>query len=211
MTQVTACAGTTATGPPLLEWGISLLTHAGERESGDRHLVAGFDRGMLLAVVDGCGHGREAAAAARIAVATLESNPGEDVVELMRRCHERLRETRGAVIGLAAFHGRENILTWLGVGNIEARLWQGANQAAGPLLMRNGVVGYRLPPLQALARTVGPGDLLVMTTDGIRGDFADKLDVSGKAAQIAAGIAASHAKGTDDGLVLVARYLGWPA
>ena len=165
---------------------------------------------MLLAVVDGCGHGREAAAAARIAVAMLESSPGEDVAELMRRCHDRLRETRGAVMSLASFQGRENILTWLGVGNIEARLWNGTNHAAGDLLMRNGVVGYSLPPLQALARAVSPGDVLVMTTDGIRADFADGLDISGEPAEIAGRIAKNHAKGTDDGLVLVARYLGWP-
>jgi hypothetical protein len=36
------------------------------------------------------------------------------------------------------------------------------------------------------------------------------LDVSGNPEQIAMRIASNHAKGNDDGLVLVARYLGWP-
>lgn len=195
---------------PLLQCGASSLTHVGEEESGDMELIAGYDQGMLVAVIDGCGHGNEAAAAARIAVATLEAHPQEDVVALMRRCHAQLRDSRGVVMSLASFHGRENMMTWLGVGNIEARLWRSANSAADSLLMRSGVVGYRLPPLQPLAIAITPGDVLILATDGIHVDFAEGLDVSGHVHQIAARVGANHAKGTDDGLVLVARYLGWP-
>lgn len=195
---------------PLLQCGVWARACAGQQHSGDLHLIAAYHRGMLAAVVDGCGHGPEAAAAARAAIAALREHPELDVVELMHRCHQQLRETRGAVVGLASFQGRENLLTWLGVGNIEARLWHTANPPVKTLLMRAGVAGYTLPALQAMATTVEPGDLLIVATDGIHASFADELDISGDPREIAARIGEQSAKGSDDGLVLVARYLGWP-
>src|SRR5437870_3753009 len=51
--------------PPVIDWGVATLAHAGEKESGDLHLVKQVGRGVLVAAVDGLGHGAEAAAAAR--------------------------------------------------------------------------------------------------------------------------------------------------
>lgn len=67
-----------------------MLMLAGEIESGDRHLVKAFPSGVLVAVVDGQGRGHEAAAAAKIAIATLEGHASESVISLVKRCHERL-------------------------------------------------------------------------------------------------------------------------
>ncbi len=49
----------------LIDWGVATLMLAGERESGDLHLVKPVGTGVLVSVVDGLGHGAEAAAAAR--------------------------------------------------------------------------------------------------------------------------------------------------
>jgi len=200
----------TARARPLMECGVSAITHTGEEESGDLYLIKGLKAGVLLAVVDGAGHGSEAAAAARIAIATLEADPEGDVVTLMRRCHEELKATRGVVMSLASFNGRENTMTWVGVGNIEGVVLRNAKPNAEGLLMRAGVLGYRLPALQAQVTTVSPDDVLILATDGIRCDFAELRGTEPAEApeQLAERIAANHAKGTDDGLVLVARYLG---
>ena len=64
-------------------------------ESGDSHVVRQLPEGVLAAVIDGVGHGNEAADAARIAGRTLNSSPHEDAVSLVWRCHEALKETRG--------------------------------------------------------------------------------------------------------------------
>src|SRR5438132_6905050 len=58
--------------PALIEWGVASLALPGEAESGDRHLVKPVGTGVLVAVVDGLGHGAEAASAAKAAVAALE-------------------------------------------------------------------------------------------------------------------------------------------
>ena len=82
----------------LLDYGVASFIAPNQNESGDRHLVKTIPGGTLLAVVDGAGHGPEAAIAARMAIGILEAHPTEDPVLLVRRCHVRLRATRGAVM-----------------------------------------------------------------------------------------------------------------
>ena len=196
-----------------MDWGVATRPIAGETVSGDLHLVQPFDHGVLLAAIDGLGHGKEAVAAARAAVAVLRKHPGEPVVQLIQRCHEALMETRGAVMTVASLHASNGPMTWLGVGNVECRLLHAdphAGQASDSVLLRGGVVGYQLPVLHPRAVSVAPGDLLIFATDGIRADFANGLSLGQTPGQIAIHILNQHFKGTDDGLVLVVRYLGMP-
>jgi hypothetical protein len=55
---------------------------------------------------------------------------------------------------------------------------------------------------------VAPGDLLLLATDGIRSGFAEGLRLDQSPQQLADHILARDVKGTDDALVVVARYLG---
>jgi phosphoserine phosphatase RsbX len=196
---------------PLLDWGVAGMALAGQAESGDSHVVKELPQGVLVAVVDGLGHGHEAAAAAMEAVATLERHAQEPVVSVVKHCHEALRLTRGVVMSLAMFHRLDQTMTWLGVGNVEGLLVR-ASPAGAPqrkmLLLRGGVVGDQLPPLSAAILPVKPGDTLILATDGIRTGFAYDLSMNDTPQQLAGRILATHAKGTDDALVLVARYIG---
>jgi len=196
---------------PMMEYAVSSIPAAGQVESGDSHLVTQTARGTLVAVVDGSGHGTEAANASRLAIATLEAHSNEGVIPLVRRCHDRLKATRGAVMSLVSFDGIENTITWLGVGNIEGILLRGspsANPGRETIFLRPGVVGYRLPPLQATVMPLTLGDSLILTTDGIRGDFARQFAIEDQPRQIAEYISANFRRSEDDCLVLVARYVG---
>jgi phosphoserine phosphatase RsbX len=79
------------------------------------------------------------------------------------------------------------------------------NQEVLPL--RGGVVGDQLPPLVASIVPVSKGDTLIFATDGIRLGFADGLKAD-SAQATADAVLAHFARGTDDALVLVARYTG---
>jgi len=197
--------------PPLIEWGVAARPLQGEAASGDLHVVQALSNGVLVAAVDGLGHGPEAAAAARSAVLTLEGYAHEPVISLIKRCHESLTRTRGVVMSLASFNALDNTMTWLGVGNVEGALLR-ADDTASParesILLRGGVVGYQLPALHASILPVTRGDVLILATDGIRGGFAEDVTLSDPPQQIAEQILARRASGTDDALVLVARYLG---
>src|SRR5438046_1526422 len=106
-----------------LDWGVAGRALAGQLESGDRHLVQPFPGGTLVGVVDALGHGEDAAAAAKIAIATLEEHAHEPVVSLVQHCHTALRRTRGVVMTLVSIESRTGSLTWVGVGNVEGLLF----------------------------------------------------------------------------------------
>jgi phosphoserine phosphatase RsbX len=196
---------------PVLDWGVASLALHGETVSGDLHLVQPFQNGVLVAAVDGVGHGAEAAAAAKVAIATLRAHAHESVLPLLMRCHCDLRETRGVVLTLASFKPLDGTITWAGVGNVEGVLLR-ADARGGPacdyVLLLGGVVGLQLPPLRGFVIPVSPGDTLILATDGIRSGFAEGLPLENAPQQIADQVLSRHAKGTDDALVLVARYLG---
>ncbi|HEY6465375.1 MAG TPA: SpoIIE family protein phosphatase [Candidatus Acidoferrales bacterium] len=192
-----------------LEWGVAGVALPGFSESGDRHMFQPFDGGALVAVMDGLGHGPGAAAAAVEACSILEAQAGENVVLLMQRCHQGLKNTRGATISLASFNFRDSLMTWMGVGNVQGvflRADKTRNDREESLLLRPGVVGSHLPSLQAAVLPVSPGDSLAFATDGVESSFEYsplRCQPPGRAAEA---ILARHAKGKDDALILVARY-----
>jgi len=193
----------------LVEWGAAGLALPGQADNGDRHVVRPFAGGVLAAVVDGLGHGREAADAARIAVATLEQFPFEPLPTLFRRCHERLRGTRGVVMSAASFRAGERTMLWLGVGNVEGLVRRATpGRPSDRLLLRGGVVGSYLPRLDVSLLPAHPGDVLIFASDGIHSSFAEEEPQALPPQRAADRILAHHGRGTDDALVLVVRYLG---
>jgi hypothetical protein len=193
----------------VIDWGVAARPLHGELRSGDLHVVAPFPGGVLVGAVDGLGHGDEAADAADAVADVLSGSPAEPVVSLVRRCHEALRGTRGAAMSIASVAGTGSV-SWLGVGNVEAVLLRNdsTTQARESLLLRGGVVGYRLPNLLVSTVSMGVRDLLILTTDGIARFSLDDLLLRDPPARIAAVILARFARATDDALVLVARFRG---
>jgi len=196
---------------PALEWAVADLVQPGQSESGDRSVVLPTGEGGLVAVVDGLGHGAEAASAAKVAVRALERGANRPVVQLFRDCHSSLIGTRGAVISAAAFNAHGETMTWLGVGDVEGRLLR-APSSASPrmesLLLRGGVVGVHLPTLVSEVVPIHRGDTLIFATDGVRSDFLDAPLPPLESQALADYILAHWGTQTDDALVLVVRYLG---
>ncbi len=204
---------------PFIDWAATTRSLAGEQYSGDAYAVKSWENKFLAAVIDGLGHGAHAAYAARIAAETLieraSEAEGEDgVVSLMKHCHEALLKTRGAVLSLALFNAADNVMTWIGVGNVDGILLHADSQmklGSESLLRRGGVVGYRLSSLRPSTIPVHPGDILIFSTDGIRSGFEREVKLGEPPQQIADTIIANYKKITDDALVLVARYTGGPS
>jgi phosphoserine phosphatase RsbX len=198
---------------PFLDWA---CTGAGldGGESGDLHLVVGLPHGALVALIDGLGHGPEAAVAAREAAAILQAHAALSIAQLVELCHEGLRKTRGVVMSLVTLDAQLSTIDWYGVGNVEGALFR-ANRSSErvreSIATRGGVVGYRLPPTKVSSVPIAPRDLLVLATDGIRSDFLGAVDPDLQPQHIADAVFASCAKNSDDALVFVARYLGGAA
>jgi serine/threonine protein phosphatase PrpC len=124
-------------------------------------------------------------------------------------------------MSLASFKPREQMLSWLSVGNVRGLLFNvkspGLQSSSGvvkrkSLMLRGGIVGYQLPNLYPSRVSIGRGDLLIFATDGILSDFTDNLTQipgfadSASPQQIADDIFAQYAQDGDDATVLVVRY-----
>jgi phosphoserine phosphatase RsbX len=194
-----------------LDIGIAHYALPGESESGDRCVVRTSAGRTLIGVIDGLGHGHEAAAAAGAASEILEGFVGEPVGSLLERCHERLRGTRGAAITLIVIDPDVTALEWVGVGNVAAGVRK--TEASGTischeLLVRSGIAGSSLPSVRALRLPLNCGDMVLLATDGVHPSFIDSVEVfaGGQPAQrVADMILAGYATMRDDALVVVAQ------
>jgi phosphoserine phosphatase RsbX len=196
-----------------IEWAAKARPRPGENVCGDRLIAVDVSgAGALIGVLDGLGHGAEAAEAAKRGVDVLRAARAEPLDVLVRRCHRALSGTRGAAMTLARIDFRTDTLSWVGIGNVAADLV--AKHPAGVEVrssarLAGGIVGYRIPEsLTPQEVPIRPGDLLVITSDGIVEDHLDDIDFSASSLAIADQILHRHAKDNDDALVLAARHRG---
>jgi hypothetical protein len=127
-----------------------------------------------MVVVDGIGHGDEAADAAIRVIAYLEGHHKDPLIPLVKACHENLKDTRGVVMSIALVNARYNTIQWLGVGNVGAVLLRGNPGIVSQqehIIMRGGVLGHSLPTLQTSFHPLTQGDIIIFTTDGVAEAF----------------------------------------
>lgn len=197
-------------GSGAVEWAVAGRPYPGEFASGDGYAVRQVNGGLVAAVIDGLGHGEEAAEAAAVAADVFKHGGLESLSYLFASAHQALKRTRGAVVAAAVFAPATNFLEWTGIGNIEGILVR-AGPRAHPrreyLLSRGGVLGAEpMPQLRLERLEVAPGDVLVLATDGIASAFADAIDPNVAPGALVGRILDQYARDTDDALVLVAQY-----
>jgi serine/threonine protein phosphatase PrpC len=191
-----------------VSWGVAGRPAPGERESADLCVVQPNPSGVLVAVIDGVGHGAEAVTASQKAAQLIEESAHEPVESIVVRCHDGLRQTRGIVMTLVGLDARARTLRWVGVGNVEATLFRAPGPHAGTVrvLTRPGVVGYQLPPLNPQVVPLRDRDTLVLSTDGIHADFTALPNAHQHPQELAERLLKRHHTGKDDALVTVVRY-----
>lgn len=193
-----------------IETAFATLPLPGQSESGDRCLIKRVGKGTLIAVVDGLGHGQEAASAAHAAVGALDRYSKEPLADLVRRCHDALVGLRGVVLGLAYLDPQAATMTWLGVGNVGGILLRadlGNRPSRITLLPSAGFIGAEQTHPTTRSVPLALGDTIIFYSDGIKDGFAESLVLSNTPQEIADFVITRHVKGNDDALVLVVRYV----
>lgn len=188
-----------------VSWGAVCRPKQHQLVSGDTYVVTPYGTsGLLVAAIDGLGGGAEAAHAAQIAATLLKANPATEPIELLRRSHTALHNTRGAVIGLLNLDMVARSATYVGVGNIGAHVY--SQQPIKPI-SKSGILGYRLPQLLKLSYTYNFGDTFVLFSDGISGRFSldSTIDPQLAPQDLAETILQKHGKHSDDATVVVVR------
>jgi negative regulator of sigma-B (phosphoserine phosphatase) len=196
-----------------IEWSVASRPLAGQLASGDDAVAVEVDgRAAVFGVIDGLGHGPDAASAAARAAAVVGLHAGEPLDEVLGACHQELTSTRGAAMTLARIDFDADTLNWAGVGNVTAALVARTSSgvaATSFVRLVSGIIGFQMPRLPVSeAVDVRPGHLLVMASDGVTEDHLDGLDFAASADAIANRILGEHTRVTDDALVLVARHRG---
>lgn len=199
------------------EWAVASALYPGQTESGDDYFIKLLSDGLLVAVIDGLGHGKEAYRATQMAVSVLKKTSRDNsTIDIIRNCHNALMKTNGIVMSIAYLNKITKSITWSGIGNVEGILYHSApnNQSVNNkiekdvLLLRSGVIGYQLPPLRCATVPIKRNDILILFTDGIRSSFDKEFKIADSTNKIAAYIIKNYAKNTDDALVLVLKWIG---
>jgi hypothetical protein len=179
--------------------------------SGDRHVVQESADGLLMAVVDAVGHGSEAADVATSAAESIDTSGGDSLVSTIQRCHRKLAGTRGAVAAIARIDAIGG-LSWLAVGNVSAVVMRrrfGRLDVSMVASTHPGILGVRLPALRESSVLLQPGDLVLISTDGVEPGFTGEIGAgTGDLSSLTSHFVEERRIRSDDSLLLAARYLG---
>lgn len=188
-----------------LSFGVVARAKPGNRVSGDCWRLLESDHHNLVVVADGLGSGPAANEASERAVAVVAERPERSLASHLEACHERLRGTRGAAVGVLAVRPGEHRVAFAGLGNVEVRTGSGSGFKP---VATNGIVGHNYRPPRVYEAEYQPGELLVMHTDGLstRFDLDHELRAPFESEQeLAERLAAGHARENDDLVIVVLR------
>jgi phosphoserine phosphatase RsbX len=143
------------------------LPMPGEIQNGDAVLVRQSVRGdTIFAVIDGLGHGPDAARASRAAIELLALMPFEiSVHEAMQELHRGLKDTRGAAgtVGIV----RNFALEICAVGNVALM----CVSCTVPLVVSAGILGHNVSKFRVGSCQLNGRARLALLSDGISTRF----------------------------------------
>ena len=189
------------------QWDIGMSTRSmpGEIVCGDLAMALELGDGLLLALVDGTGHGVGGHTAAQRMERHLQSSATSDLKRLLEESHQALQGSTGAAVGLLFVAPDRRHARYAGVGNTGV-----ARRAGMPWrpLSRDGVLGQRLPSTLEQGTELDRGDLIVMWTDGVGGmpEAVTPRDTFRPAQELADTLVRRHGKPHDDAGCLVLRW-----
>jgi anti-sigma regulatory factor (Ser/Thr protein kinase) len=203
--RVFASAGA---GPParLLDVGVVCLPLDGETACGDGWCVRQDADHATVLLVDGLGHGPNAADAADTAIGVFQATEDRAPREMIALLNEALRATRGAAVAVAEVRrtGEGATVDFCGVGNTVTAVIGSAGPRSLPSM--NGTAGLSVRGLQPFTQPWYPGEMLVMHTDGLTTRW--RLDAYPRVREhdpaiVAAVLHRDASRGRDDATVLV--------
>jgi anti-sigma regulatory factor (Ser/Thr protein kinase) len=195
--------------PRRREVGILGRRLADETVSGDHAIFVREREGeIVLAVIDGIGHGPLAHHASAAAATAFLATQGSSLRLVLEACDAALQGTRGAVMAVARIDEEAGTVTHVGAGNVTSRV-EGFGRTY-TLATRATTLGSRGSKQKATEETtaIAPGEALIVFTDGLRSrtSLMERPDLLREhPIVIAEWLLTEFGRGTDDALVLVVR------
>lgn len=191
-----------------LELGAVCVAKTGEEVPGDGWLLRTAGDYRTILVVDGLGHGPDAARAARAATDSFAKQPSVAPATLMQICHVALAPTRGAAGAAARVDPAKKQGSFAGIGNIACRVESSGERRQ--LVSHAGTLGHVMRRVQEFAFDFPTGALLILHSDGLttRWSSADYPGLLTRHAGLIAGVLyRDHERGRDDVTVVVLKNL----
>lgn len=153
-------------GPQDLRFGISQHALHDDPACGDTWRIAVREEAISVLVIDGLGHGPDAARAADAGASAFTLNPSAGPAELIGDMHLAMAGSRGAAVGVARYDRQRNLLQFAGIGNIAASLL--SPTASRGMASHPGIVGGQFRKAVNFDYAEAGGQLLVMHSDGLQ-------------------------------------------
>jgi anti-sigma regulatory factor (Ser/Thr protein kinase) len=191
-----------------LQIGAITAAKRGEPVCGDAWAVKGYGYRYTVMVVDGLGHGPEAAAAAQAALDALaRSEDSAPAAVIIDAAHAALLSTRGAAAAVATLDLSTGSGQYCGVGNISGIVY--LHNRPRHLVSHNGTLGHNARKIQPFDFEFPAGALLIMFSDGLISHWT--LDdypglLAKHPALIAAILHRDYDRGRDDVSITVIRH-----
>ncbi len=186
-----------------IEVGVVSRPHPSEVNNGDGYFIKEFGNKILFSVIDGLGHGDGAHKATEKAKSALESLYSRGLVNIIESLHQRVRSTRGVVIGLLLLDLENSELHYVGIGNITVKVLAGEKIG---LLSYNGIVGQNVRKIKEFVSPYKPSYVIIMHSDGIRSRFdQDNLQLDLPAQELASHIESEYGRSNDDATIMVIK------
>jgi len=133
---------------------------------GDAWTSADLGKQCKVVLIDGLGHGPEAAKAAEKAVSLFQQLKFFAPGEILEQMHYKMFDTRGAAVAIAQIDPENRRLKYSGLGNISARIL--SPERTTFLTSKIGTVGMEAGQISEFDYPIPLQATLVMHTDGIR-------------------------------------------
>jgi anti-sigma regulatory factor (Ser/Thr protein kinase) len=150
--------------PTVPTWGGVSVAKAGEEVCGDALSVSDAGNVRTLLVVDGLGHGPEAAEAAVEAVRLFHRYNGNTIANLLDYIHGGLRSTRGAAVSVARFDPATKNISFSGIGNVAGVIITAGETKR--MVSMAGTAGFNTRKIRTFDYPFSHG-LIVLHSDGL--------------------------------------------
>jgi anti-sigma regulatory factor (Ser/Thr protein kinase) len=186
--------------------GAALAAYPNEPVCGDNWTWKDSVNGNTIMLVDGSGHGIEAARAAETAVRTFSQHADAACEDLVERMHRALAPTRGGALAVARIDAAARVVRFVGVGNISAVLVNAGKPRH--MVSHNGTAGYMAPRIREFTYDFSGDPLVILHSDGLtsRWDLASYPGLAAQHPSLIAGVLLrDHRRGRDDASVVAMR------
>lgn len=189
-----------------LKIGAASQSKPGEKLNGDTYVINHIStHKTLLAVIDGLGHGKEAHLASQLAKEQIVQSSEQNLEVLLNQLHQKLKGTRGAVIGLLLIDTNAKKLAFTGIGNIDGFVSNKGEKKS--FLSFGGIVGHNMRTPRIFEFDFYENDFLCLFSDGIitRWNYSD-IDWNKHPQQNAEYLINHFSRQNDDATVLIIQH-----